>query len=39
MRYAARLLFLAVFLNIWAFAMAEEVSAPSIKAGISRKRI
>ncbi len=39
MRYAARLLFLTIFLSICAFAIAQEESAPSIKAGISRKRI
>lgn len=39
MRYAARLLFLATFLTISAFAMAEEVGAPSIRESISRKRI
>ena len=39
MRYAARLLFLAMFLLISAFAMAAEESAPSIKASMSRKRI
>jgi hypothetical protein len=40
MRYAARLLFLTIFLAISAFAFGlEEVSAPTIKASISRKRI
>jgi len=39
MRYAARSLFLAILLVISASAMAEEEAAPSIKAGISRKRI
>jgi hypothetical protein len=39
MRYAARLLFLTVFLAIPLFAVAEEDPAPTIKAGISRKRI
>ena len=39
MRYAARLLFLTVFLAISVFAMAAEEAVPSIKASISRKRI
>lgn len=39
MRYAARILFLAVFLAISAFAMAAEEAVPSIKASINRKRI
>lgn len=39
MRYAARLLFLTIFLAISAFAMAEEDPGVSIKAGISRRRI
>ena len=39
MRYAARLLFLTVFLVICAFAMAAEDPGASIKASISRKRI
>ena len=39
MRYVFRLLFLAIFLTISAFAMAKEESSPSIKTSISRKRI
>jgi hypothetical protein len=39
MRYAARLLFLGIFLSICAAAMAEDAGTPSIKASISRKRI
>ncbi len=39
MRYAARSLFLAILLLISVFAMAAEDPLPSIKAGISRKRI
>ncbi len=39
MRYAARALFFTVFLTVSVFAMAEEGVAPSIKAGISKKRI
>ena len=39
MRYISRLLFLTIFLMIWAFAMAEEEPDASIKASISRKRI
>ncbi len=39
MRYAVRLFFLTAFLGISVLAMAEDTSAPSLKAGISRKRI
>lgn len=39
MKCAARLLFLMMFLAISTFATAEEESAPSIRASISRKRI
>lgn len=39
MRYAARLLFLALFLAISAFATAEEDPIASVKASINRKRI
>jgi len=38
-RYAARLLFLSIFILISAFAIAAQESAPSIKASINRKRI
>ena len=39
MRYAVRSFFLMAFLAISVFAMAEDASAPSMKAGISKKRI
>jgi len=39
MRYAARLLFLTIFLMIYAFPAAAEENAPSVKASISKKRI